>query len=106
MNNLLHSTNTMSSLEIAELTGKQHGHVMRDCRVMFEAIGVVDSKFGFTRLIKGLGDNPDRSVKCYNLDKELTLTLISGYNIEMRYAIIRRLLSLCSIYLVSLIEML
>lgn len=75
----------MTSREIAELTGKEHAHVMRDVREMLE--------------ILGQSDNPDldsqyqgsrRMEKCYKLPKDLTLTLVSGYNIKMRYAIIKR----------------
>lgn len=35
---LSHETGTISSLEIAELTGKQHSHVMRDIRNMADSI--------------------------------------------------------------------
>lgn len=40
------STMTMSSLEIAELTGKEHKHVLRDIREMIDTIGSpnLDSK--------------------------------------------------------------
>lgn len=37
---------TMSSLEIAELTGKEHKHVMRDIRSMRQELGEDESKFG------------------------------------------------------------
>ncbi len=37
--------NTMSSREIAELTGKEHSHVMRDIRNL--QIELAESKFGF-----------------------------------------------------------
>lgn len=56
---------TMSSLEIAELTGKRHDHVVRDIKVMFEQLG--DSE-GLTRS----GDtytHPQNGhkYKCYHL---------------------------------------
>lgn len=49
----IYNVQTMSSLQIAELTGKQHAHVMRDIRKMVETIskanestsGLVDSEY-------------------------------------------------------------
>ena len=38
---------TMTSLEIAEVTGKQHAHIMRDIRKLLEQ-GVSESNFGLT----------------------------------------------------------
>lgn len=42
------STQTMSTLEIAELTGKQHGHVKRDVESVLKQAGIGASKFGYT----------------------------------------------------------
>lgn len=38
---------TMSSLEIAELTGKRHAHVLRDIRGMFDELGI-EPNFGLS----------------------------------------------------------
>lgn len=82
---LNNETKTMSSVEIAELTGKEHFHVMADIRNMLEELGEsenpkFDSQYQGSR----------RMEKCYKLDKELTLTLITGYSIKLRHAIIKR----------------
>ena len=37
---------TMSSREIAELTGKRHDHVMRDIRNMLAELKITDPSFG------------------------------------------------------------
>lgn len=76
---------TMSSREIAELTGKEHKHVIRDIRVMIEALGdgpdlghVVETKDarGYT--------------SGFDLPKRESLILVSGYDVHLRARIIDR----------------
>ena len=69
---------TMSSREIAELTGKDHAHVMRDIRNMLEALKKDASSFG--GIYK---DAYGREKPCFNLDRELTMTLVSGYDLSL-----------------------
>ena len=79
------NTQTMSSREISELTGKELSHIHRDIRAMVGA----------------LKDDPvlddlkeDKDVRGYttvfHLNKELTLTLVAGYNVKLRLAIVKR----------------
>lgn len=64
----------MSSKEIAELTGKNHSDVMRDIRVLQEQIGG-ESIFALSSYIS----EQNKVLPMYELDKEQTLLLISGY---------------------------
>ena len=75
----------MSSLEIAELTGKKHAHVMRDIRSLLEQ-GVAQSNFGLAEF----QDNQGKPRPCYNLTKKGCLILASGYNAKLREKIIDR----------------
>lgn len=77
---------TMSSREIAELTGKQHPHVKRDIEVMLSALEKDASRFGGIYL-----DSMNREQTEYLLDRELTEILITGYSIPLRAKVIRRL---------------
>lgn len=119
---------TMSSREIASLTGKQHKDVIRDVRVMLIGLygdehldAVVPEKYRnrhseFIRensdsIMKSLfGDGADRRhqddrgfawdrdsrgyVSEFRLDKEHSLTLVSGYNVKLRKRIIDRWMEL------------
>lgn len=76
---------TMTSLEIAELTGKRHAHVMRDIRAMLQELGEDQSKFGSIFL-----DSYGREQSQYELNKELTLTLLLGYDVKARLKVVRR----------------
>lgn len=76
---------TMSSKEIADLTGKRHDHVLADIRGMFEQLNIQSTDFS--------GDYKDslgRTYPCFNLDKNLSICLVSGYNVQLRMAIIKR----------------
>ena len=79
---------TMSSLEIAELTGKRHDHVVRDIKAMFEQLGDSEglprSEDTYTHPQNG------QKYKCYHLPKDETLCLVSGYNVQVRMRIIKR----------------
>ncbi len=82
---ILNNNQKMSSKEISELTGKNHSDVMRDIKVMAEALEIDVSKIAGIYL-----DAYNREQPCYNLDKEQTLCLVSGYNAKLRMAIIKR----------------
>ena len=76
---------SMTSQEIAELTGKNHADVLRDIRNMIEQLGITDSSFAAS-----YKDSTGRSLPCFDLPKRETLILVSGYSVEMRAKIIDR----------------
>ena len=80
---------TMSSREIADLCEKRHDHVMRDIKKMMEDLGEAAPNFGgfYT------GEN-GKELPCFNLPKDLTLTLVAGYSTILRKRIIDRWLAL------------
>lgn len=75
---------TMSSLQIAEFAGKRHDHVIRDIRVMFEALGG-DPKTGASSYMT----SQNKEALMYELDEEQSICLVSGYDVKMRMAIIK-----------------
>ena len=85
MNNLTTMQKTMSSREIAELTGKEHRHVRRDIQIMCEQLKIDESRFGHTYV-----DSMNRNQYEYLLDQETSLCLVAGYSAPLRMAIIKR----------------
>ncbi len=89
MNNIMQVnqiSKTMSSREIAVLASKDHSHVIRDIRSMLSQIddpNMDDVDF------KEVFDNRGYTSEI-NLNKDLTLTLVAGYNSRFRYAVIKR----------------
>jgi len=75
----------MSSVEIAELTGKEHRNVMRDIRTVLEEAGIDESKFGRVYL----GGNGQKR-PCYHLPRRECDLVVSGYSVPHRLAIIDR----------------
>ena len=76
---------TMSSLEIAKLTGKEHFNVLVDIRKMLEELELGDLKFQDTYL-----SAQKKQMPCFNLPKRECFILVSGYNLKLRAAIIDR----------------
>ncbi len=77
----------MTSLDIAELCGKQHRHVMRDIRNMEPAWEKVNgSKFGLIEYT----DLRGRLKPCYTLTKTECLYIATKYDDEMRAKLVLR----------------
>ena len=76
----------MTSLEIAEVTGKQHAHVMRDIRNLLSQ-GVAESNFG----LGSYTDANGQERPLFNLTPKGCLILASGYDVVLREKIIDRL---------------
>ena len=76
---------TMTSREIATLTGKEHKNVLADIRKMLEDIGKTSAEFS-----ADLPDAYGRMQTAFKLSKRETLILISGYSTELRAKIIDR----------------
>ncbi len=83
------ATLTMSSREIAELTGKEHKNVIRDIRAMLADLGDGSDLSHVEEAKDSRGYTAEIS-----LPKDLTLTLVAGYNVKLRKRIIDRWLEL------------
>ena len=83
MNLITQNNLTMSSKEIAELTGKRHDHVLVDIRKMLAEINSPEKSGQYK-------DSTNRTLPMLLLDKDEALCLVSGYNAKMRMAIIKR----------------
>ncbi len=88
MNTLVAPSNTvtMSSREVADLTGKQHHHVVRDIKHNLAELNIDASKFGCTYL-----DSSNRKQTEYLLPPDLVMTLLTGYSVPLRHRVVTRL---------------
>jgi Rha family phage regulatory protein len=75
----------MSSLEIAELTGKDHFNVLRDIKCILKEAEIDQLKFEGVYLG---GNGQER--RCYNLPRLECDLVVSGYSTKYRLAIIKR----------------
>ena len=82
----------MSSREIAELTGKEHRNVMRDIRNMLVELYGEGGLLSFEHTYRN--EQNGQLYPEFRLPKDLTITLVSGYNVQMRYAITKRWMEL------------
>lgn len=76
---------TMGTRVIAELCEKEHRNVKRDCDVMFASLNLDALNFEHIYF-----DSMNRQQTEYLLDEELTMTLVTGYNIVLRNRVIKR----------------
>ena len=81
----LHAPLTMTSREIAELTGKEIAHIHRDIRIMLEQLGDDPE-------LEHVQEDKDARgyTACFHLTKNLSMTLVAGYNVKLRKTIIDR----------------
>lgn len=86
--NLLSTTNqplTMSSREIAELTGKRHDNVKRDINKM-----IFELKEDILKFEGIYTDSSNRKQVEYNLDRDHTDCLLTGYSSVLRMKVVKR----------------
>lgn len=77
--------NSMTSLQIAEITGKRHPDVKRDIRTLLEK-GLDASNFAHI----SYSDSSNRQQEAFSLTKKGCLILASGYDALLREKIINR----------------
>ena len=89
--NIVITQQTMTSLEIAELTGKQHFHVMEAIRKMEPAWKkVCKSNFRLTSRTIVQPNGGTREVPCYQLTKTECLYIATKFNDEARAKLVLR----------------
>ena len=79
----------MSSREIAELTGKRHDHVLRDCDILNESY----EKIPLPKIGEGYYTHPNTGSQQHReflLTRMQTFDLMTGYSIELRIKVNRR----------------
>ena len=87
----INKVQTMTSLEIAELTGKQHKNLMRDIRNMEPAwVKVQGLKFELSSRTYQLPNGGTKEVPCYVLTKTECLYIATKFNDEARAKLVLR----------------
>lgn len=82
-----HPNQSISSREIAEITGKQHSHVLRDCEKLNESyVKMGLSKIGLSYYTNAQG----REFPEMLLSKMQSMDLMTGYKIDLRIKVNRR----------------
>lgn len=76
----------MTSLEIAQLTGRPHSNVMQDIKSVLEEVGL-----GSLRFERAYVDEQHRERPCYHLPRTETLLLVTGYSRAECRVVVRRL---------------
>lgn len=80
---------TMSSREIAELTGKEHRHILRDCDLLNENY----ERLALPKIGQGYYTHPNTGNQQHReclLTRIQTFDLMTGYNTELRIKVNRR----------------
>jgi len=80
---------TMSSREIAELTGKRHDNVIRDIRNMLEELYGQGGLLSFECTYRN--EQNGQEYPCFNLPRREVQILLTGYSIPLRAKVIDRL---------------
>ena len=84
-------TETMTSLEIAELVGREHKSIMRSIREMEEGwVKICGCKFALTSREVQQPNGGTREVPCYELTKRECLYIATKFNDEARAKLIIR----------------
>jgi len=80
----------MTSIEVAELTGKRHDHVMRDVKVLIEQGAIGLPNFGESVFT----NSQNKEFPMYSLDFKASMVLVTGYDAVKRAAVIDRWVAL------------
>ena len=85
-----HKVQGMTSLQIAEVTGKMHKHVLRDIRNLLDQ-GVSETNFGLSSYKQEQPNGGTKDVVMYELTPKGCLILASGYDAVLREKIVNKL---------------
>lgn len=96
-------TITMTTVELAAMTGKRHDHVMRDADRALEAI--TTSRTACEKMAPDLGasigvtettyqDKYKRDKRMLILNKQMIFTIITGYDTALRFTVVGRWIEL------------
>jgi len=88
VNKLLIKDIEMTSLDLAEITGKQHAHIMRDIRTEVEKLGEVgQSIFGESSYT----NSQNKKQPCYKFGRKGAMQLALKYDAVTRFKVIERI---------------
>ncbi|MBO1003157.1 Rha family transcriptional regulator [Pseudogracilibacillus auburnensis] len=89
MNQLMSKNIRMTSLDIAEIVGKEHKNVMRDIRIEIEELGDEVDQLIFEPIERL--DSRNRKQPCYQFGKDGAMQLALKYDAKTRYKVIKRI---------------